>query len=97
MQEKLRLNCAPVQLPIGLEDEHSGLIDLVKMKAFTFEGPNGETIKEVRSTAAYSPLSPSVSAQPTLCLHAQLLYRQPGLPNFHHILKPVERKPNSPA
>ena len=47
MQEKLRLHCAPVQLPIGLEDEHAGLIDLVKMKAFHFKGANGEEITEV--------------------------------------------------
>ena len=48
MREKLRLNCAPVQLPIGLEDDHKGLVDLIKMKAFHFLGPNGETIQEVR-------------------------------------------------
>ena len=47
MQEKLRLHCAPVQLPIGLEDQHAGLIDLIKMKAFQFKGPNGEDITEV--------------------------------------------------
>jgi translation elongation factor EF-G len=47
MQEKLRLHCAPVQIPIGLEDEHTGLIDLIKMKAFHFQGPNGEDIVEV--------------------------------------------------
>ena len=47
MRAKLRLLCAPVQLPIGLEEEHRGLVDLIKMKAFTFEGPNGETIREV--------------------------------------------------
>ena len=45
MRAKLRLLCAPVQLPMGLEEEHKGLVDLIKMKAFTFEGPNGETIK----------------------------------------------------
>ena len=47
MQEKLRLHCAPVQLPLGLEDKHAGLIDLIKMKAFHFLGPNGEEITEV--------------------------------------------------
>ena len=47
MQEKLRLHCAPVQLPMGLEDQHTGLIDLIKMKAFHFKGPNGEEITEV--------------------------------------------------
>ena len=47
MRAKLRLLCAPVQLPMGLEEEHKGLVDLIRMKAFTFEGPNGETITEV--------------------------------------------------
>lgn len=65
MQEKLRLHCAPVQLPIGLEDEHTGLIDLIKMKAFHFQGPNGEDIVEVwalLSVLNYTRLSaPSTS------------------------------------
>ena len=53
MQEKLRLHCAPVQLPIGLEDQHAGLIDLIKMKAFHFKGPNGEEITEVPSAPSH--------------------------------------------
>ena len=52
MRAKLRLLCAPVQLPMGLEEEHKGLVDLIRMKAFIFEGPNGETIKEVCSAAS---------------------------------------------
>ncbi len=52
MQEKLRLHCAPVQLPIGLEDQHAGLIDLIKMKAFHFKGPNGEEITEVHTLSS---------------------------------------------
>ena len=47
MRSKLRLNCSPVQSPIGLEHEHQGLVDLVQMKAFNFEGKNGEIITEV--------------------------------------------------
>ena len=47
MQDKLRLHCSPVQIPLGLEDKHTGLVDLVKMKAFHFRGPNGEDIMEV--------------------------------------------------
>jgi len=46
MREKLFLNAAPVQIPIGLEDQHKGVIDLVKMKAFYFDGENGENIRE---------------------------------------------------
>ncbi len=44
--EKLGHNAVMMQLPIGLEDKHAGVIDLVKMKAYTFEGENGEKIIE---------------------------------------------------
>ena len=47
MQDKLRLHCSPVQIPLGLEDKHTGLVDLVKMKAFHFRGPHGDEITEV--------------------------------------------------
>ncbi|MGZ3705265.1 MAG: elongation factor G, partial [Bdellovibrionota bacterium] len=46
MREKLFLNAAAVQFPIGLEDQHKGVVDLVKMKAFYFDGENGENIRE---------------------------------------------------
>ncbi|MEI6665578.1 MAG: GTP-binding protein, partial [Chloroflexota bacterium] len=32
----------PMQIPIGLEDQHLGVIDLLKMKAYYFEGDRGE-------------------------------------------------------
>src|SRR5215213_5928358 len=46
LREKLNLNPVLLQLPIGLEDKFEGIVDLVKMKAFRFEGPNGERIIE---------------------------------------------------
>ncbi len=45
LREKLGLNAVMVQLPIGLEEKHEGLIDLVTMKAYTFHGDNGEEIR----------------------------------------------------
>ena len=48
MREKLRLNCAAVQAPIGLEAQHRGLVDLLSQKAYLFEGPFGNEIKQVR-------------------------------------------------
>ena len=33
-----------MQLPIGLESQFEGVIDLVAMKALSFEGPNGEHV-----------------------------------------------------
>lgn len=46
LRDKLKHNAVMMQLPIGLEDKLEGLVDLVKMKAFIFTGPNGETITE---------------------------------------------------
>ena len=46
LRDKLRLNAAAVQVPIGLEDDHSGVIDLIRMKSCLFHGPNGEKIDE---------------------------------------------------
>ncbi|MCS6838776.1 MAG: elongation factor G [Bdellovibrionaceae bacterium] len=45
--EKLKLNAVLYQIPIGLEDQHRGVIDLVQMKAFINEGANGEIVKEI--------------------------------------------------
>jgi elongation factor G len=33
-------------MPIGAEANFNGIIDLVKMRAFFFDGDNGETIRE---------------------------------------------------
>ncbi len=46
LREKLKLNPVLVQLPLGLEDKFEGVVDLIRMKAFTFEGANGEKIVE---------------------------------------------------
>ncbi len=43
--EKLRLNAVMIQIPIGLEDQHRGHVDLTDMKAYINEGENGETVK----------------------------------------------------
>lgn len=40
-RSKLRHHSAAVQVPIGLEEEFHGLVDLVKMKAYYFQGSNG--------------------------------------------------------
>jgi len=46
LREKLKHNAVMMQIPIGLEDKLEGVVDLVKMRAFRFEGDNGEKIVE---------------------------------------------------
>jgi elongation factor G len=46
LEDKLGLNAVMAQLPIGLEDKHVGMVDLVTMKANYFEGEHGEVIRE---------------------------------------------------
>ena len=44
VRSKLKLNAAAVHVPIGLEDKHDGVVDLVRNEAVTFSGPNGSDI-----------------------------------------------------
>ena len=46
VRDKLRLNAAPVQVPIGLEDRHEGVVDLVTMRSYRFEGDKGVDVVE---------------------------------------------------
>ena len=46
IRDVLGLNAVAMQLPIGLEENHDGVVDLVTMKAYFFDGDNGETVRE---------------------------------------------------
>src|SRR6476659_1087280 len=46
LKEKLAHNPLPMQMPIGAEDKFHGIIDLVKMKAYFFDGESGEEVRE---------------------------------------------------
>jgi elongation factor G len=46
LRDKLRLNAVMVNLPIGLEEKHVGVVDLLTMKAYYNEGDDGETVIE---------------------------------------------------
>ena len=51
VREKLGLNAVMLQIPIGLEGDLEGVIDLVKMKAIYFDGDSGEKIREAEIPA----------------------------------------------
>ncbi len=44
LRDKLKLNAVMAQIPIGVEDQLAGAVDLVEMKALYNEGDNGENI-----------------------------------------------------
>lgn len=46
LREKLGHVPVLLQIPLGLEADHRGVVDLIRMKALTFEGPNGEDVQE---------------------------------------------------
>lgn len=47
IHNRLSPDAVAIQLPIGAENEFTGVIDLITEKAFKFEGQNGEKITEI--------------------------------------------------
>ena len=47
IHERLTKNAVPVQLPIGVEADFRGVVDLMEKKAYEFQGEHGERIVEV--------------------------------------------------
>ena len=45
LRDKLQLNAHMMQMPIGLENDLKGVVDLVTMKAIYYDGPSGEDIR----------------------------------------------------
>ncbi len=46
LRDKLELNAHLMQIPIGLESDLQGVVDLITLKAVYFDGDNGENIRE---------------------------------------------------
>jgi len=46
INERLGANTAPIQLPIGIEHDLRGVVDLVKMKAYTYKGIEDNVLTE---------------------------------------------------
>jgi len=47
IKERLTPNAVAIQMPIGAEGDFEGIIDLLEMKAYHFEGDKGERIVEI--------------------------------------------------
>ena len=50
-KDRLGANCAAIELPIGAESEFNGIVDLVTMKAYQYDGNPEEDAKEIEIPA----------------------------------------------
>ena len=57
MDDRLKCNAVPVQLPIGSEENFRGVIDLIKMKAFVFYDDLGKDMREEEIPADMADLA----------------------------------------
>ena len=57
MEERLGANGVPIQWPMGSEDSFRGIIDLVGMKAYTYNDDFGQDITEGEIPAEYQALA----------------------------------------
>ncbi|MDH3799177.1 MAG: elongation factor G [Desulfobacterales bacterium] len=55
LKEKLGHNAVAMQLPIGLEADFEGVVDLVAMKAIYFDGDKGEKVRQEEIPADLMP------------------------------------------
>ena len=46
IKERLGANTHPIQIPIGLEHDHTGVVDLIRMKAYTYKGVEDNELTE---------------------------------------------------
>ncbi|MBF0549335.1 MAG: elongation factor G [Deltaproteobacteria bacterium] len=53
LREKLNHNAVLLQIPLGVEANHQGVVDLITMTAVTFEGEHGDKIVESDIPAEY--------------------------------------------
>jgi elongation factor G len=44
LRSQLKLNAAAVQIPVGLENNHAGVVDLILEQMYTFDGDKGEVV-----------------------------------------------------
>ncbi len=51
IDERLGVNAKPIEWPIGAESEFNGIIDLVTMKAYQYDGAQAEEAKEIEIPA----------------------------------------------
>lgn len=93
--DRLNKNAVRMQIPIGAEENFEGVIDLLKMKAFYFEGDMGNKIREEDIPAEYldeakkrrGELIEKVVEQDDLLMSAYLEGKEPSLEDLKKTLR----------
>ncbi|MGG3233806.1 elongation factor G [Priestia flexa] len=63
IHDRLGANAHPIQLPIGAEDQFTGIIDLVEMKAYHYGNDLGTDIQEIEIPEEYKELAEEYNAK----------------------------------
>jgi elongation factor G len=100
--DRLTKKAVRVQIPIGLEDQFEGVIDLLRMKAFYFEGNMGMTIREAEIPAEYldeakkfrAELIEKVVEQDDALMSAYLEGNEPSFDDLKKTLRSASLKVN---
>lgn len=95
IRERLSPNAVPLQIPIGLEGGFEGIIDLLKMKAYYFEGEKGDKIVEkeipehlkAEASKRRHELVERIVEQDDALLHQYLEGKEPDLDTLKRILR----------
>ncbi len=95
IRERLNPHAMPIQLPIGLESAFEGLVDLLRMKAYRFEGDKGEKIIESEipenmveeAKKRRAELVEKIVEQDDVAMAAYLDGKEPGLQELKRILR----------
>lgn len=95
LETKLGLEAVPIQLPIGVEDRHEGVIDLVTMEAVYFDGERGEKVRRTAIPAALKDESDrarhgmldALSLYDDQLMEMMLDGKEPGAEQLHGIIR----------
>ncbi len=93
--DRLTKNAIRMQIPIGEEDDHDGVVDLLRMKAYQFEGDKGKEVKEIdipenlqaRAKELHHELVEKIVEQDEAALEKYLAGEEPDLETLKKILR----------